>query len=65
MAKCLEIKSILEKVILTDLLNRELQDLEEEKEFYQGKAPEDITACNDSHTKAVKELLERVEALEI
>ena len=65
MAKQLEIKSILEKVILTDLLNRELQDLAEEKEFYHGEAPEDIAACNDSHTKAVKELLERLEALEI
>lgn len=65
MAKQLEIKSILEKVILTDLLNRELKDLEEEKEFYHGEAPEDIAACNDSHTKAAKELLERLEALEI
>ena len=63
MAKQLEIKSILEKVILTDLLNRELKDLAEEKEFYNGEAPEDIAECNDSHTKAVKALLARLEEM--
>ena len=63
MAKQLEIKSILEKVILTDLLNRELKDLEEEKAFYQGEAPEDIAASNDNHTKAVKALLARLEEM--
>lgn len=59
----LEIKSILERVILTHLLEAELKDLEEEKAFYHGEAPEDIAASNDSHTKAVKDLLARLEAM--